>query len=325
MVLLAVGLLAVGCRPSGPAAKAAGPQAMTVLYTCDTQGYIFPCDCEGGSEGGIARRAHFIGEQRSANRMLVDAGNFVSGARDWEVLQAKYLLRGYTLMHYDAVNLGHREAGLGAATLKTLRTECPCLVSANLLGEDGKPVVAPYVVARLSDGTRVGIIGIMDDHLPAQELGKGVTIAPPDSALGRYLPELRKQSDVVVLVAFADEETMLTLASLFYEVGVIVGGRVPQATPAPLTMNQAIVVAVTDKGKRVGRLDLDLSRRPAGVITNVIAAMTVAIVDDPAAARIQQDYQAALKAQDITPRKSFVDDSEGLTVIDARKPEEKAR
>ena len=303
----------------------AGSRALTLLYTCDTQGYIFPCDCEGGSEGGIARRAHFLGAQPSANRLLVDAGDFVAGARDWEVLQARYILRGYALMHYDAVNLGHREAGLGAETLKALQRECPCLVSANLLGTDGKPVVAPFVVARLADGTRVGIIGVMDDHLPARELGKGVTIAPPDSALGRYLPEVRKQSDVVVLLAFADEETMLTLASLFYEVGVIVGGRVPQATAEPLTMNQAIVVAVTDKGKRVGRLDLDLWRRPLGVITNVIAAMTVAVVDDPAAARIQQEYQAALKAQDFTPRKSFVDDSEGLTVIDARKPKEKTR
>ena len=326
-VMLAGVLLASGCgkQGNGPVAAHAGPRGMSVLYTCDTQGYIFPCDCEGGAEGGIARRARFLGEQPSTNRLLVDAGNFVAGAHEWEVLQARYLLRGYALMHYDAVNLGHREAGLSVDTLKALRAEYPRLVSANLLDAGGQPVVDPFVVVRLTDGTRVGIIGIMDDSLPARELGKGLTIAPPDNALGRYLPELRKQSDVVVLLAFADEDTMLNLANLFYELSVIVGGRVPQPTAKPWTMNQAVVVATTDKGKRIGRLDLDLAHGPVGTVTNIITSLTTSFADDPAAARIQQDYQAALKAQDFTPRRSFVDDSEGLTIIDARKPAEAKR
>lgn len=322
MMVCMLGGTGCGPRDSASSPHPAAPRAVTLLYTCDTQGYIFPCDCEGGAEGGIARRARFVGAQPAANRLLVDAGNFVAGARDWEVLQARYLLRGYALMRYDAVNLGHREAGLGVEALKTLRTEFPRLVSANLLDAAGKPVVDPYVVVTLSDGTRVGIIGLMDDHLPVRERGPGLTIAPPDNALGRYLPEVRKQSDVVVVLAFADEEALLNLANLFYEVSVIVGGRVPQPTATPWTMNQAIVVAVTDKGKRIGRLDLDLSRHPAGVRTNVITALNASFADDPAAAGIQRDYQAALKEKDFVSRRSFVDDSEGLSVIDAHQPKE---
>jgi 5'-nucleotidase / UDP-sugar diphosphatase len=326
-LVLAAGVLFSGCGKDthgGKPAKVAG-RPLTVVYTCDTQGYIFPCDCEGGSEGGIARRARFLGTLSATNRILVDAGDFAAGGRDWEVLQARHLLRGYSLMRYDAVNLGHREAGLGIETLTKLRAVCRCLVSANLVDRAGKPIVDPFVVVRLRDGTRVGIIGVMDDRLPVRELGKGLTILPPDSALGRYLPELRKQSDVVVLLAFADEETMLNLANLFYEISVIVGGKVPQPTVTPLHMNQATVVALTDKGKKIGRLDLVTSGATVWARTNTLTALTQAVPDDPAAARIQQEYQTELRAQDITPRRSFVDDAEGLTVIDARKPPEAKR
>ena len=92
---------------------------------------------------------------------------------------------------------------------------CPAALTAALLA--ALPLLAPAA-----------------DQVPRVDFGYAfgtphrITVAPPDSALGRYLPELRKQSDAIVLLAFTDEDTMLNLANLFYEVNVIVGGRVPQ-------------------------------------------------------------------------------------------------
>jgi hypothetical protein len=223
-------------------------------------------------------------------------------------------------MGYNAVNLGHREARLSPEVLAAFQNECDCLVSANLVNAAGEPVVAPYRVAVLDGGLRVGLIGVMDDSLPASELGAGLTLLPPDSALGRYLPELRRQSDVVVLLAFADEETMLNLANLFYEINVAVGGRVQQATAQPLRLNQAIGVAVTDKGKKIGRLELDITGGRVQVRTNSVVALDQAVPDEARAVAIQKAYEAALKERDFAPRKTFVDDHEGLSDINARNP-----
>jgi 2',3'-cyclic-nucleotide 2'-phosphodiesterase (5'-nucleotidase family) len=324
--LAAALLLAVapGCRDGGPA-PAPEARPLTVLYTCDTQGYIFPCECEGGNEGGIARRAHYLGELPAGPRILVDAGDFTAGGRDWEVLQARFILRGYARMGYHAVNLGHREARLAPEVLASFREECDRLVSANLVDAKGEPVVAPYVVVALEDGTRVGIIGVMDDSLPARELGKGLALLPPDTALGRYLPELRKKSDVVVLLAFADEETMLNLANLFYEINVAVGGRVKQSSAKALTLNQAVGVAITDKGKKIGRLELDVAGGVVRARTNTVVALTKAVPDEVRAAAIQKAYEAALKERAFTPKKTFVDDHEGLSDINARQPAKESK
>jgi 2',3'-cyclic-nucleotide 2'-phosphodiesterase (5'-nucleotidase family) len=318
-----VAVFAAGCgrNEATPGRRAAGAgatadAALAVFYTCDTQGHLHPCDCDTGREGGVVRRLAFLNRNPAPRRLLVDAGNVTAGRREWERLEFEYLLKCYARMGYDAVNLGHREAGFSAADLRRHAREFPRLVCANLVDPAGACVVAPYVVANVAGGPRVGIIGVMDDSLPAAERGEGLRLLPPDMALGRHLPDLARRCDTIVLLAFADEETMTNLANLFYEIRLVIGGKVRQPSATPLRVNEALIAYITDKGKSIGRLDL-LRGADGGwtVRTNRITALAHDEPGGEAAAAIVADYERALTNLHLQARGKLKDDSEGLSAI----------
>lgn len=316
---LAGALLCGGCggrRAERPAAGATrAPVTLSVFYTCDTQGHLHPCDCDTGKEGGIGRRAQYLALNPARNRLLVDAGNVTAGRREWETLEWDYLLKGYRTMGYDALNLGHREAGFSAEALRAYAKQYEFLVSANLLGADGLPVVAPYLLVKTVDGLRVGITGIMDDSLSAEQLGEGLSIAPPDAVLGGILPELAKRSHLVVLLAFADESAMTDLANLFFEIGLVVGGKVRQPFPEPVRANEALLVCITDKGKSIGRIDVRTGAAGREVASSAITVLTEAFGDAPEVRALLAEYDRELTNRNFRARQALRDDAEGLSAI----------
>jgi len=320
LLLLAVVSALTGCsKPADTIAlPAAPPKSLTIFYTCDTRGHIDPCGCSSGMAGGIARRKTFLDAHLSGPHLLVDAGDVTAGPREWELLELEYLLRGYEQMGYDAINAGHREASLGLERLLELKGRHQGLVSANLVNEKDEPVLAPFRVVTLPEGETVGIVGILDDRISATEIGQGLKILPPQDAIARYLPELRRRAGFIVLLAFADEDQMKEIAERFYEINVIVGGKVLQPSATPLRVNRTVIAYMTDKGKAVGRLDL--KAEPAGRFssTNSIVMMKEEFKDDPAMARLIAEYKSRLKEMDFLPA-AQKDDEEGLTPISAQR------
>lgn len=318
IVLLTVALGLCGCKEPAsvtPVKPAPLPPSLTILYTCDTRGHIDPCGCSTGMAGGIARRKTFVGQQTGPYSLLVDAGDVTAGKRPWELLEFEYLLKGYQDMNYAAVNAGVREASLGATNLSRLRSTFPFLISANLLTHDGNPVLAPYVVADLPGDHKAAIIGIVDDTVAAAEIGPGLKIIPAADAISRYLPEMRKQTELIILLAFADEPKMHALAERFYEIRAIIGGRVLQPSGTPLQANRSVIAFITDKGKAIGRLDLTFDSSGATVSsTNSITLLKEEFADDPAMARLITEYKEKLKESEFEPVADR-DDEEGLTAI----------
>jgi cytochrome c554/c'-like protein len=321
------GILSGGCKKKphdATAVPSAAPKSLTIFYTCDTRGHIDPCGCSTGMAGGIARRKTFLDAQRSGPYLLVDAGDVTAGPRAWEVLELEYLLEGYAQMGYHAVNAGHREASLGREGLLKLKAAFTNLLSANLADERGQPVLTPYRIVNLPDGTRAGLLGILDDKASGSEPGKGLKILPPHDAIGRYLPEIKRQAGFIVLLAFADEERMKEIAERFFEINVIVGGKVMQPSAAPLVVNKSLITFITDKGKAVGRLDLqtELSGRMAH--TNSIVMLKDDFKDDSAMTKLIAEYKAKLKELDFVPA-AHKDDEEGLTLITAERSKDANR
>lgn len=312
LTLLLIAPLMVSCKKDTGRVAAPPPENLSILYTCDTRGHIEPCGCASGQAGGIARRMTYMRDNVSGPAILVDAGDVTAGPRNWEVFEMEYILKGYVAMGYDAVNAGHREASLGKAKLQELNTEYDLFVSANLLDESGQTVLPPYRVVELDNGYRIGILGVMDDRIDAEDRGEGLIAAPPIDAVGKYLPEVVKQSDFIVVLAYAEEDLMRSLAEQFYELDVIVGGRVLQPTRDPIKVNQSRLVYITDKGKAIGRLDIAFDAEGDQVFSNDIHMLLDDIVDDPEITEIVDEFKLRLADMDFQPHR---DDEEGLTTI----------
>ena len=294
--------------------KVTPPELFSIFYTCDTSGHIEPCGCVGGMAGGITRRQTYLAQAKPSDYLLVDAGDVTAGYRPWELLELEYILKGYDEMGYHAVNIGHREVLIKYDDLKKLKEQYHNFVSANLLGPDGKLVFNPFVVVKLSNGYRCGVIGILDDNLQEDEIGEGLTVTPPSDALSKYLPELKKKSDYIVLLAFADQDKIKEIAKQFFEIDVIVGGDVQQATNMPLKENHSIFVLNTDKGKNVGRLNVRYTSEDEWKYDGEISVIAESMERDEQLTQLVEDYKLELKAREFRPLK---DDEEGLSSITA--------
>jgi 2',3'-cyclic-nucleotide 2'-phosphodiesterase (5'-nucleotidase family) len=320
-VLIAIGLIACNAPDEVKPATESGataipvspPDKLSIFYTADTRGHIDPCECSSGMAGGIARRMTFVEDQALDHFLLVDAGDVTAGAREWELLELEYILKGYAAMGYHAVNVGHREIQAGAAGLADLRDQFPNFISANVRDSSGDLIFDPYKVVTLAGGYRVAILGIADNTLESDEIGAGLQLDAPNQAVAKYLPEASKRSDMVVLLAFANEERLQALAEEFIGLDVIVGGNVAQPSGEAVEQNRSVIVYNTDKGKSVGRLDLALVEGGHGVIANEVTMLLEEIADDPDAAAIVEAFKIEQVNRDFQDYKK--DDEEGLTAL----------
>ena len=307
--------LAVRGKPGAPK-----PQALNFLFTCDVRGRLVPCGCFTGQLGGLTRIATLFGPGNATDEIRVDVGDALAGSADYERIQYDSIQQAFAQLGYEALNVGHREAQLSAAQLRALQTSAPVpMLSANLLDRTtGAPIFATHKIVRRG-AWRVALVGVMDARSIGDGLGDGLAVEEPEVALGKLLPKLKEQADCIVLLAFADEAALAALARQFYELDVILGGKVRQPSQHLVKENRSLILTTTNESRAVGVLQTRLlgpGRLEAikGEVTLVsdqipqaegIAALAVAYreqirgtklaIDDPAT--LQEDMVPGVQAR----------------------------
>lgn len=239
-----------------PRHASAPGQPLTILLTCDVHGRLVPCGCFSGQLGGLTRIATLFGPPES-NQIRVDAGNALSGTADYERILYRYLQQAFAKLGYDALNVGEREARLSAAQLRELKAHSPVsMLSANLIDKATGTLLFESHKIVVHDGWRVALVGVLDGHGLGDTLGEGLAVEDMDVALGRLLPQLKGRADFIVLLAFADEAAMTNLARQFYELDVILGGKVHQPSQQLLKENRSLILATTNEARAVGLLQV---------------------------------------------------------------------
>jgi hypothetical protein len=238
-------------KPKHPTAPG---QSLTILLTCDVHGRLVPCGCFSGQLGGLTRIATLFGPI-TPGQIRVDAGDALAGSADYERIQYGYIQQAFGKLGYDALNIGHREAYLSAAQLRELKARSPVtMLSANLLDKaTGAPLFETYKIIE-RDGWRVALVGVLDGRSLGDGLGDGLAVEDMNVALGRLLPQLKGRADFTVLLAFADEAALTDLARQFYELDVILGGKVRQPSQQLTKENRSLILATTNEARAVGIL-----------------------------------------------------------------------
>jgi len=235
-------------------------QDLNIAFTCDVHGRLVPCGCFSGQMGGLTRIGSILEELSPEDTLKLDDGNVIEGPADYQRIQYRYLLQAFQKMGYDAVNLGYDEARLDVVQLRELSTHATLpLLSANLLDRNtGAPIFPAYRVVQ-KRGWRIALVGVMDEHIPADTLGAGLSLEPMSATLSRILPEVRKQADAVILLAFADEAALHRLAREFYELQVILGGNVSQPAQHLERENRSLILYTTNQSRALGTLSVTIS------------------------------------------------------------------
>jgi hypothetical protein len=296
VIVLGIGLwLGLRKPPAGES------HSLTFLFTCDVRGRLVPCGCFTGQLGGLTRIATMVGKGSTPGSLKVDIGDAIEGTADYEVLEYRYLQQAFAQMGYAALNVGHREAALPAAQLRELKTQSPVpMLSANLLDRStGQPLFATHRIVQQGPW-RLALVGVLDPR-SGDELGDGLAIEKMETSLATLLPVLKSQVDFIVLLAFTDEPGLTALARQFYEVDVILGGKVAQPSPQLLRENRSLLLATTNQSRALGALEVKLESGAKMVaVKGDIALVNDQIPEDPGIRSLATAYRDEMRSAKLT-------------------------
>jgi len=181
----------------------------------------------------------------------------------------EFIVQAYNSLGYHAVNLGGNDFLGGREFLQELKKLAKfSFVSANVVDSQTRTLMfAPYKILRVKN-KRIGIIGITSKP---QYKAEGLDFNDPKAALEKYLPELKKQTDYIIVLAALNQkdETRLT------EIGSDVDFMLMSATFRYLrnleTVNGIHVARVGFIGKYIGFINatIDQPNKPIEDISKV--------------------------------------------------------
>ena len=191
-------------------------------------------------------------------------------------------------MGYDALGMGEWEVRFIKESSRAMPYgDSIPMICANIVDSStGKLLVpAPYIVKKTPSGLKVGIISVVGDNLldPQVQANLQIRIVPPAEALRKYVKDLRKKCDLVILLSHTQIETTKQLASEIPGIDIVLGGHASSATSETLEQIGSVTLMRTKSlAKQVGKLVLDINAdRKIVSATGEYVAMGSDIGDDP--------------------------------------------
>ena len=279
--------------------KGTPERTLLVLYTGSTKGHLEPCGCFIGQSGGLPRRATALSSIRAHgfSPLLVDLGGILP-AKDLKMkgsiltspnnavaetllvkavppldqLRTQKVLASMRLLKYEALVPDKADMIFGEDFLTgTLARQAFPLLTANIEELEGN--VEPIVMRMVGD-QKVAVLGLSSLMLEN---------ATP-TVLDRFLPEIQKQVDIIVILSNLPPEVNRTIAGNYQSVSAILS----PGTGETERIGKVILTYSGTNGETLGALLLN-SEAPQGVSAQQIA-LTEDVEDDTQIRKLLQDF-----------------------------------
>ncbi len=330
-------LLAIAIHSSATP-QAAQPVHITVLGTTDLHAHIEPVDYFTNKPAalGLAKVATLIRGVRKEqpNVLMVDSGDTIQGtplgyyfAKD-DPAKPNPMMLVMNALGYDAAAVGNHEFNFGLDYLWKAKGEAHFpILAANIKQTyaSGPQHFDPYIIKNVA-GVRVALVGFVTQSIPHWEIPanyKGYEFESIVTAARRVIPEVRKQADVVVVMAnsglgpdpddktppeFIDipgENQVLELAKQVPGIDVILFGHTHNQL-AERMVNGVLLVQAKNWGGSLARVDLDVTRAANGNWQiaskhSTVIPVTLDTPVDPQVAQLAAPYEKATQAYLDTP------------------------
>ncbi|KPK78595.1 MAG: hypothetical protein AMJ89_01050 [candidate division Zixibacteria bacterium SM23_73] len=190
-------------------------KTITLIHSNDIHGIYKPFKIKvNGRErlvGGMEAASHYIDKIRAEeeNVLLIELGDVLTGtlAADIEYngVSGGAMIEFLNRLNYDIWSLGNHEFDKGqpSALKLTKLAKFPSIMS-NLIYKESRKLFSscPYHVFDLA-GLKVGVIAVIEENF-LQEVYKdkveGLDVLPIVTVLNSYIPELDKQTDLIVVL-----------------------------------------------------------------------------------------------------------------------------
>lgn len=254
-LLLLPALLFLTLPPVGGA-----EEILRILHINDLHGWVLPGPGDGGgpAEGGLARMAALLREERTERTLFLAAGDLMQGTNISNLFRGRPVIEALGAMGLDASAVGNHEFDYGLEAFRRLAGEASFpFLAANIEGE-GASFILPSVTRDVG-AVRVAIFGLTTEETPTETHPRNVRglhfLSPGDMAR-RIVPELRRQADLVVCLSHLGLAGDKKLAGSVEGIDVIIGGHTHTKMGGPLQVGSTIIVQAFENGAFLGRLDL---------------------------------------------------------------------
>jgi len=236
---------------------------VTVIFSGQTHGMLYPCNCPIQQDGGISRRATLVKQLRKKYPalLLLDCGNFTAGGQldehtqniQLDMQRSEVNYQALELMQYDAVGVGPDEFNFGRDFfLKHAKKNNPAYLSANL--ETDK--VIPYLV-KDCQGVKVALIGVTGSS--ASQKAEGLKINR-SAMVGELVARLKKEgAQAVILLSTQGETEDLKLISEVKGIDVIFVGHNPQKKEELEKADETFLLRPFWQGRKLGKLTFKIA------------------------------------------------------------------
>jgi len=251
---------------AGAGAGAGEPLPLTILHFNDFHGQLEPVkDPQSGrSAGGIARLAGLVGsiraEQPERPVLLLFAGDLLQGTVTSTVFLGSPDVSFLSDMGLDAAAMGNHELDYGQQIFREMITEASYpILAANLIAEPVPFAVRPFAMLGPAGGPRVAVLGLVTDELTTTTHPRntgGIRVADPVETARLWVPELRRQADLVVVLSHLGYAADRRLAREVPGIDLIVGGHNHYRFEEPRVEQGVPILQAGERGQYLGRLDL---------------------------------------------------------------------
>jgi 5'-nucleotidase len=277
--------------------RAADPVRITLMLLNDVY-QISPVDK--GRNGGLARVATLRQKiaQESPNSLLILGGDTISPSVASSTFKGEQMIAAWNAVGLDLAVLGNHEFDFGPEILKSRLGESRFTwLGANVIDRvSGRPfggIKASEM--RVFDGIKVGFLGVVTDDTPkSSRPGGDIRFLDPIAVARREAAILRRRgANLVVAITHLGIERDRILAASG-AVDLILGGH--DHTLMHELVGHTPIFKVGSDARLLGRIDLAMNHRTRRLehISWTSIPVTGATPDDPAAAKVIQDYESRL-------------------------------
>lgn len=308
-------------------ARHAPPTTITILHTNDIHGRHAPFEAapgdatsqtgdpgrspaefdHAGMVGGFQYLAGKVGEIRKREGenkvLLLDAGDTFSDDYVGNQTRGEAIIALMNALDYDMMALGNHDFDYGVERTRELQELADFPMRGANVTENGKPVFGqPWKIFEV-DGVKIAILALTyhstDKTAGAQNI-RGLTYSSGIDATRRYLPDMRRSADIVMLLSHQGTATDRKLARELDGVDIIVGGHSHDILRKPERVDGTWIVQAMADAAVLGevRIEVGPDKKLRQVTGNAHQLWNYQIEPDAGiaelVARIDQPYTEAL-------------------------------
>lgn len=240
---------------------------ITVLHTNDQHGRVMP----DADAGGLARAATMVHQIRAdmPNVVLLDAGDTIHGTPEVYLTGGLAIISAMNALGYQAATVGNHEFDFGLPVLeRVLETANFPMLGANVEAAAGGrwKSIQPHIMLEI-EGVRIAVLGLATTQsisLQWPNSIRDIRVSDPIESARKWVPELRQQADVVIVLSHLGVILDRQLAEAVDGIDFIVGGHSHTAIRDWTWVGDTMITQTGAYNRALGRFDFIVRKDEGG-------------------------------------------------------------